>query len=221
MSTTRSGRWCFGVLRLSLCAVLLSGLLSACGREEAEAWSPPEPSAQDLFDLGQPIDDFALVDADGRTFTRADLLGKVWVVDFFFTSCGSVCPRMTEDLRSLAARIRDLGDVHFLSISVDPLTDTPEVLRAYAEKFRADRSRWIFATGAERQILELAENSFLSPIGEKLEDGQVPHTERFLILDRRAHLRSSRDRLGGADVVAHSEHDVRLLVQEPAGAEAP
>ena len=215
----RTARWVLGASLLYVPGVFGLLALGACG-PPADAWQASGASADDLFDLGEPVAEFALVDHDGKPFTRDDLLGRVWVVDFIFTQCGSVCPRMTEDMRRIAAALDEHEDARFLSISVDPTHDTPEVLREYAEKVHADLTRWTFLTGDRELIYRLAEQSFLVPVGEVRADGDIPHSERFLLLDRRAHLRSTRDRLGGADVVADVCHDVELLLAEaepPAG----
>lgn len=97
------------------------------------------------------IPEFTLVDQDGRTVTRADLLGRVTVMDFIFTHCPFVCPILTEKMSDAASALRGTP-VQFVSVSVDPERDTPEALRAYARLHEADTSRWRFLTGDKAQI---------------------------------------------------------------------
>ncbi|MCZ7677247.1 MAG: SCO family protein [Sandaracinaceae bacterium] len=118
---------------LSVIAVLATG----CGEE-------PLPELL-------PIGEFALVDQDGEDVTNADLRGKVWIVDFVFTSCPDVCPVLTTQMANLHRRI-DAGDVRFVSVSVDPAEDTPERLREYAARFGADTSRWSFLDHARPRL---------------------------------------------------------------------
>ena len=97
------------------------------------------------------ITDFALVDQDREAFTREDLRGRVSIIDFVFTNCVGVCPGMTAEMARVQERLSDLdtpeGPVQFVSFSVDPVHDTPEVLRAFGEAFGADFASWSFLSG--------------------------------------------------------------------------
>jgi cytochrome oxidase Cu insertion factor (SCO1/SenC/PrrC family) len=96
------------------------------------------------------VPDFTLTEASGRTVTRQDLAGHPYVVDLVFTHCGGICPTMSAAMSRLVGSTSTLPDLRFVSISVDPKNDTPEVLTAYAERFQADRTRWLFLTGDEK-----------------------------------------------------------------------
>lgn len=133
-----------------------------------------------------PISDFSLTERDGSAVTKQTLEGSVWLVDFIFTSCRGPCPLMSGHMKTLQAHFKDQPNVRFLSISTDPSTDTPEVLRAYAERFEADSKRWLFLTGDKQQIISLAGNAFKLPAGEKPD----MHSSRFALLDRKGHVRA-------------------------------
>ena len=121
--------------------------------------SPPSAAASKSPGFFDNLDDLRLLDQDGKAFRSAALAGKVVLVNFVFTGCATTCPTQTRELaalqRSLPASLR--RDVHFVSISVDPLGDTPEILRAYGRSAGADFSSWTFATGRPQDIERLGQ----------------------------------------------------------------
>lgn len=151
-------------------------LASACG----DAAEEPLPEMV-------PISDFTLTDQDGADFQTRELHGKVWIADLIFTSCPSICPVMSSQMANLHRRIVS-DDVRFVSISVDPDVDTPEVLRAYAERFGADTERWVFLTGERSDVSRVVHLSFRLPMGDRMDrdDGRydILHTGRFILIDR-------------------------------------
>lgn len=163
-----------------------------------------------------PIGEFALVDQDGDEVSNADLRGKVWIVGFVFTSCPDVCPVLTTQMANLHRRI-DSGDVRFVSVSVDPEHDTPERLREYAARFRADTSRWSFLTtrepGSMRGVIERA---FRQPVGPRAEMGDgrydILHAGRFMLVDQRGTLRGLYET--DAEGLERLERDALRLVRE-------
>lgn len=142
------------------------------------------------------VPDFSLTEASGRTVTRQDLAGHPYVVDLVFTHCGGVCPTMTAAMSRLVGSTSALPDVRFVSISVDPKNDTPEVLTAYAERFQADRARWLFLTGDEQAIRELAIGGLKQPLADgdpaQGEDA-ILHSQRFVLVDAESQVRGTYD----------------------------
>jgi cytochrome oxidase Cu insertion factor (SCO1/SenC/PrrC family) len=133
---------------------------------------------------GSPIPEFTLTDQQGRPITRADLAGKVWIVGFIFTRCPSTCPMITGSMKRLSEQITD-PDVGFLSISVDPAYDVPEVLRAFAADYGADQPRWRFVTGDRLAIYDLVVRGFklaLEEVPDRPE--KIIHSDRLAIVDR-------------------------------------
>jgi protein SCO1/2 len=158
---------------------------------------------------------FALTDQDGRTFGTEDLHGKVWVADFVFTSCPDVCPVLTSQMANLARRV-DGEDVRFVSITVDPATDTPDKLREYAARFHADTTRWRFLTGSPDDVRAVIERDFRLPVGEREGRGDgrydIMHGNRFVLVDRRGILRGLYETNG--DGLERLEHDIARLEAE-------
>jgi len=111
-----------------------------CARRNRHVPKPPPVVGQ--------VPDYRLTDQHGKPFGSAELAGKVYVVDFVFTRCRSICPRMTAQMKKLQTRFAKAGvPIHLVSISVDPEHDRPPVLAAYAKKHGADPKRWHFLTG--------------------------------------------------------------------------
>jgi protein SCO1/2 len=161
------------------------------------------------------VPDFALIERSGRQITRADLLGKVWIVNFFYTECPDTCPLQSAHMARLQDALAQEPDVRLVSISVDPEHDTPEVLAAYAARYGADPDRWLFLTGPKDAIYQLAIDGFHLGIVERDEqagrgtehgrawfgpasawahasanpDRQLIHSSRFVLVDQQAQIR--------------------------------
>lgn len=134
----------------------------------------------------QQLPDFSLTDQRGVPFALSDLHDKVWVADFIFTSCATICPPMTIEMATLQDEFA-AEDVHFVSFSVDPERDTPEVLFRYADDYGADGSRWAFLTGQKETIYQLAHEGFNLAAGHR--GSEILHSTRFVLVDRNQQLR--------------------------------
>ena len=106
------------------------------------------------------VPNFVLIERSGQQVTRADLLGKVWIVNFIFTRCAEECPLMSGHMARLQDALATASDVRLVSITVDPEHDTPEVLARYAERFAARPQRWWFLTGDKAAIYRLVREGF-------------------------------------------------------------
>jgi protein SCO1/2 len=136
---------------------------------------------------GDPIEDFTFADQDGKPFGLKDLEGKVWVADFVFTNCTTVCPPMTMNMSELQKMVKEenLEDVHFVSFSVDPEVDTPEALKQYGQSFGADFSSWHFLTGySQKEIENWVPKNFKTVVKKPRDDDQVVHGTRFYLVNK-------------------------------------
>jgi protein SCO1/2 len=176
---------------LAIPAILLAG----CARE------------QTLPVYGQ-VPRFTLTSQTGRQFDSSALAGKVWVADFIFTTCPGPCPRMSSQMQSIANEVKQLPNVRFVSFTVDPQHDTPEVLAAYAKNFRAD-DRWYFLTGAQPVLQRLDRNVF--KLGDV--DGSLAHSTRFVLVDQRGRIRGYYE-TSEADALQPVLAGIRALVRE-------
>ncbi|HEX2660867.1 MAG TPA: SCO family protein [Polyangia bacterium] len=132
------------------------------------------------------VPSFVAVDQDDRTFTDSDLLGHVWIVDFIFTRCLSACPLLTTRMLALQRRLSST-DVQFASISVDPTYDRPEILKAYADRWRGDQHRWRLLTTDVATSRRLA--SGFAEADDSADD--FSHSDRFTLVDATGQLRGS------------------------------
>ena len=157
---------------------------------------------------------FELVDARGKPFGSDDLRGHVYVASFFFTRCQSICPALMKDLARLERRYRDdgLDSIRLVTISVDPAHDTPEVLRAAADRYGVDPARWILLTGSLDAIHDLAVRGFQVALGEAQTTTEglvdVAHTGKLVLVDAQGRLRGYYDAgdLGLDEVYWRSRH---------------
>lgn len=146
---------------------------------------------------------FRLVNETGASFGLRELQGKAWIASFFFTSCPSICPKLTRRMKKLEERTRPFGArVHHVSFSVDPKTDTPARLRAYGQKWGVDPRRWTLLTGplpdvehaireGFKQAMEKQTTPVTGPLGEDLYD--ITHGARFVLVDAAGGLRGFYD----------------------------
>ena len=117
---------------------------------------------------------FSLIERSGTPVTRDDLMGNVWIVNFFYTHCPDTCPLQTANIAQFQRDLKDVKDLYFVSITVDPDRDTPPVLREYADRYGADPARWLFLTGEKEAIYRLAREGFHLGAGFPNDQGQGP-----------------------------------------------
>jgi protein SCO1/2 len=147
-----------------------------------------QKSSVNLPVLGQ-IPSFQFTDNYGRPFGDRQMQGKVCVVDFIFTRCVGVCPVMAESMSELYRAFRGVNDVQFVSISVDPAFDTPEVLDQYGRRQGVTDDRWVFLNGPIEEVVRVCESGFLLPA----EDLPMGHSAKFVLVDRRGRIRGYFD----------------------------
>jgi len=138
----------------------------------------------------QVVPDFSFINQAGDSVFRDDFAGKVIVTDFIFTSCPGICPTLTTHMGKVQEAYKKDNDVQILSFSVDPTYDTPEVLRAYVDKYDIDNKRWMLLTGNKEKMYDLIQNGFrLSAYEDSLAPGGIFHDQRFVLLDGGFHFR--------------------------------
>jgi cytochrome oxidase Cu insertion factor (SCO1/SenC/PrrC family) len=176
--------------------VLIAGVLLAALATLGSAgyWKYRLPTPDDYG----AVDDFELVERNGRTVRRDDLKGKVWVASFVFTRCSGPCPQVTGTLARLQSQLAGEPDVVLVTFTVDPDHDRPDVLKAYADNFGADPERWLFLTGPHDEVYHLIQGSF--HLGVQRNDGPdanpgtaVTHSTRLVVVDRKGHVRGYFD----------------------------
>ena len=140
---------------------------------------------------------FEFVNQNGDTISNEDYKGKVYLVEFFFTTCPTICPIMNENLVDIQKELKGEEDFGIASFSIDPAHDTPEVLAEYAKKYNIDSSNWNLMTGDREKIYELANQGFGLYAGEDADAaGGFAHQGMFALVDREGYIRSRNDQFG-------------------------
>ncbi|MBF4472747.1 SCO family protein [Flavobacterium sp. HJJ] len=140
------------------------------------------------------IADFSFTNQNGKTITQKDYEGKVYVADFFFTTCGSICPKMTTNLVDVQKAIKKNPKVKLLSLSVFPETDTVPALKEYAKKYGVIDAKWNLVTGDKKEIYTMARKSYLAvKMGRPDQLYDMVHTENFVLVDQKKRVRGFYD----------------------------
>jgi protein SCO1 len=140
------------------------------------------------------IADFAFTNQNGKTITQKDYEGKIYVADFFFTTCQSICPMMTDNMVWLQDKIKNNPKVMLLSHSVTPDIDSVSVLKAYARNKGVIDGKWNLVTGNKKDIYYIARKSYLAvKTGKPEEMYDMVHTENFILVDQKRRVRGFYD----------------------------
>lgn len=136
------------------------------------------------------IPEFTFVSQDSTSVGRDDMEGKITIVDFFFTSCPSICPIMSNEMQRVQDAFRDEATVQIFSVSIDPEYDTPAVLAEYAAKHEAAKDKWFFLNGPKEQAYDLARCGFALPIVDgKGNPEDFVHSDKFILVDEAGRIR--------------------------------
>jgi protein SCO1 len=147
------------------------------------------------------ISSFYLTDQLGNEFSQENLNDKIYIADFFFTTCPSICPAMSKQMKRVHDEFMDSEQIMLVSHTVMPETDTPEVLAAYAERYGADSSKWKFLTGDKKEIYDLARKSYFAVTTEgEGDEHDFIHTENLILIDKKKRIRGFYDGTSAQDV---------------------
>lgn len=152
-------------------------------------------TAEGKFDtLYHKIPYFEFVNQDGKKVTRDDLLGHIYITDFFFVTCPTICPKMTTNMGYIQDNFKDRIDLRFLSITVNPEHDSIPVLADYAKKVHANTDNWDFVTGSKDEIYDVAFNGFfVSTMKDSIAPGGFLHSSMLILVDKNGHIRGYFD----------------------------
>ena len=195
---------------------------SACGhfsKNELPIYNPSDLNP-DLVDISlrnsstnHTVLDFNLVNQNGITISQEDYKGKIYVVDFFFTVCPSICPIMTNNILELQTEFLAFDQIMFLSISVTPEMDSVPVLRKYADDKGVIDSKWNITTGNKKHIYELARKSYFAVVEQG--DGGLQdfiHTPNFILVDEARQIRGIYDGTKDEEIL-RLKGDINILLE--------
>jgi protein SCO1/2 len=190
-------------------------------------WAVPKIVAKfqksDLVEIG-PVPKFKLTNQDNKTISNNDYLGKVYVVEFFFSTCPTICPKMNESMLQLQNEFYGNPNFGIASITIDPSNDTPQVLKEHAKLLGVKHYNWHFLTGDKEYIYSLANKGFNLYAGENSKvAGGFEHSGLFALIDKEGKIRCRKDAQGnpilyydGLDAagVEAIKEDIKKLLEE-------
>jgi cytochrome oxidase Cu insertion factor (SCO1/SenC/PrrC family) len=187
-----SRRLPWGLLVLALLLPVVLGLRDLA---RSRAVTAAGAKASELGDFGA-VPDFSLTERSGRELKRSDLAGAPWIADFVYTTCAGTCPLLSSDMARLHLRVGDR--VRLVSFTVDPARDSPQALAAYADRFGASPTGWLFATGPVETMRQLISQGFHlavvdPPAGDPELSGVITHSEKVVLVDAGLRIRRYYD----------------------------
>jgi protein SCO1 len=217
-------RLLWGLLAVACAAIVGAAIWQWRGRAMSETNS--EILLEGLKNFGA-VPDFTFTERSGRKVSLADLKGKVWVAQFFYTHCTDICPLTVPQMGLLHLEYLNDPDfrsaVRFVSITVDPERDTPAVLSKYAEHFSAEPDLWLFLTGDKAATVRLAQQGFKLGIGEEAnppeiakktgEERELFHSNRLVLVDRTAQIRGYYSGID-AEAMVRLRRNLKTLLAE-------
>lgn len=154
--------------------------LIACGKSEKLP----------VFFENEPIPSFKMQNQMGKEMTEQDFMGKIYVADFFFSTCPGVCKVMAKEMKSVQNQTKEMQDVQLISFSVDPETDSVARLKEYGEIVGAIPEKWYLMTGKYENVFDLAQKKYhISALKDAKADGGIFHDERLILVDKRGRVR--------------------------------
>ena len=139
---------------------------------------------------GHKIPEFSFINQNNDTITNEDYKDNIYIANFIFTSCPTICPTMTMNMRYIQDKLNIYPNVKFISHSVNPEYDTPEILKKYSRKMRIKESNFNFVTGNKKEIYKIAESYFVNVAKDELAPGGFLHSEYLIIIDKEGRVRS-------------------------------
>tara|TARA_B100000795_G_C22619689_1_gene368355 strand:- start:4 stop:684 length:681 start_codon:yes stop_codon:yes gene_type:complete len=161
------------------------------------------------------IDNFSFINQDNETINNDSLNGSIYVANFFFTSCPSICPIMTRNMSYVQDKLSAFPNIRFLSHTVDPTNDTPEKLNGYVDLMQGKNisinlSNWDFVTGNKDKLYKMAASYFVNASVDSLAPGGFLHSEYFILVDKQGRVRSGIDKNGNVVGAYDGTNEVQM-----------
>jgi protein SCO1/2 len=210
----------FGIVLLVLSAIIITIMYQALDPKKVLPIYQPDDVTSELVDSTvqhvrkyHTIADFSLTNQNGEIITQQDYKDKIYVADFFFTTCQTICPIMTDHMVEIQKQLRDDQEVLLLSHSVTPEIDSVAQLKKYALEKGVDDTKWNLVTGDKKDIYELARKSYLAAKDVPYSEYDLIHTENFVLVDKKRRIRGFYDGTNPEDISKLLE-DIEVLKSE-------
>jgi protein SCO1/2 len=185
-----------------------------CQQEKKLPFLGPKEVREQGDTLYHKIPDFKFLNQDSLWVSQKNMAGKIYVADFFFTTCPTICPKMKTQLLRIYDKFAEDDRVRILSHTIDPEYDGVRVLKDYAKKLNITSPRWNLVTGKKSDIYRLGEKSYMVTAQEDAnEEGGFVHSGAFILVDKNRHVRGIYDGTKEEDV-NHLIEDMTLLLKE-------
>ncbi len=212
----------FGIVMLVLSAIIITIIYNVYTIDEGKVLPVYQPNdvTAELVDTTvqhvkkyHKIADFSLTNQNGQTVTQEDYKDKIYVADFFFTTCQTICPIMTDHMVKIQEKVKNDPNIMLLSHSVTPKIDTVAQLKKYALEKGVNDKKWNLVTGDKKEIYDLARKSYLAAKDTPYNEYDLIHTENFVLVDKKKRIRGFYD---GTDPEAIEElmDDIEILEKE-------
>lgn len=210
----------FAVVLLMLSAIIITIMYQIMKPKQVLKIYQPADVSTELVDSTlqyvkkyHTIADFSLTNQNGKTITQDDYRDKIYVADFFFTTCQTICPIMTDHMVKIQKELKDEDEVMLLSHTVTPEIDSVAQLKKYALEKGVDDAKWNLVTGDKKEIYNLARKSYLAAKDIPYSENDLVHTENFVLVDKKKRIRGFYD---GTDPEAIEKllADIQILKQE-------
>ena len=159
------------------------------------------------------IPEFSFLNQNGQVVGSKDAEDQIYVASFFFSTCKTICPKVNEQMGKVQYAFKENPAFHIFSFTVDPESDSVPVLAAYAEKMRADNSKWWFLTGDKEKIYDLAREGFLIPAAQGTKEEGFFHSTDIILIDKQKRIRGVYDGLEANEIDSLIDH-TKLLLEE-------
>lgn len=218
MNELKKSRYTYILMALFAIGICVLIYATAYEEENLPVYNPTDfnPELVDASirntEINHTVSDFELFNQNGKTITQKDYENKIYVTDFFFSRCPSICPIMSNNMEKLQDIFFEEDDVMFLSLSVTPILDSVPILKEYAQKHGAIDSKWNITTGDKKHIYNLARKSFFAVVSEG--DGGLQdfiHTPNFILIDKTRRIRGVYDGTKDQDIQRIKE-DIHFLL---------
>ena len=210
----------FAVVLLVLSVIIISIMYQALDPKKVLPVYQPNDVSTELVDSTiqhvkkyHTIADFKLTNQNGKTITQSDYEDRIYVADFFFTTCQTICPIMTDHMVQIQEELKNDQDVLLLSHSVTPEIDSVAQLKRYAVKKGVNDKKWNLVTGNKKEIYKLARKSYLAAKDEPYSEFDLIHTENFVLVDKERRIRGFYDGTNSEDIDRLLE-DIAVLKKE-------
>ena len=211
----------FGLVLLILSIIIISIIYQVLKPNEVLPIFQPAKVNAELVDSTiqhvkkyHTISDFSLINQNGKTITQEDYKDKIYVADFFFTTCQTICPIMTDNMLEVQNKLKNDSTIMLLSQSVTPEIDSVAQLKKYALKKGVDATKWNLVTGEKKEIYKLARKSYLAVKTDGNGDEyDMIHTENFILVDKKKRIRGFYDGTDDLDIEQLLK-DIEILKRE-------